>query len=89
VEPNYEQIWDGKEFVHNIENGLLLKCCGCGLVHRILFRPIGRKKIGMTFYVMEGDVTVDTPRKEKKRVQKVPVRFKQTDGHQVPGEGVH
>jgi hypothetical protein len=61
VEINYEQIWDGKEYVHNIENGLLLKCCGCGLVHRVLFRAIGKKKIGMTFYVVEGDVVVDVP----------------------------
>lgn len=35
----YRQVYSG-EWVHPVRKGYLMKCCDCGLVHRIDFKLI-------------------------------------------------
>ena len=49
----YQQLTDGEEFEINIGDGLLHKCCDCGLVHRINIK-LKKDKIGLTFFREDG-----------------------------------
>ena len=39
----FKNIRDG-EWITPVRNGYLMKCCGCGLVHRFNFRLVKRWK---------------------------------------------
>lgn len=46
----FRKIHDGEEFTQNLNEGLLLKCCDCGLTHRIRFKAKSPNTIGITMW---------------------------------------